>query len=178
MSRTTFSRFVEITKTLDLIFSTVLHRDSDVEGVACLFVCVIRELHILQLCLCQTHGRSRIPESTLLSLPHGSDLPSSGQPQVLQIILSYRLWYPVLKIWALWQMKWNVETGRVDNVYGDRKLVCTLLPEEEQVAAAVSAWFTFMSLCYVSHPLSLISLLSLLFHVYVHSVLIYHTLSI
>ncbi|KAG7540579.1 Glycine dehydrogenase (decarboxylating) [Arabidopsis thaliana x Arabidopsis arenosa] len=30
-------------------------------------------------------------------------------------------------------------TGRVDNVYGDRKLVCTLLPEEEQVAAAVSA---------------------------------------
>ncbi|WZY86248.1 hypothetical protein YC2023_032632 [Brassica napus] len=29
--------------------------------------------------------------------------------------------------------------GCVDNVYGDRRLVSTLLPEEEQVAAAVSA---------------------------------------
>ncbi|KAF2552551.1 hypothetical protein F2Q68_00037748 [Brassica cretica] len=29
--------------------------------------------------------------------------------------------------------------GRVDSVYGDRKQVFTLLPEEEQVAAAVSA---------------------------------------
>lgn len=32
------------------------------------------------------------------------------------------------------------ETGRVDNVYGDRNLVCTLQPaNEEQAAAAVSA---------------------------------------
>lgn len=33
---------------------------------------------------------------------------------------------------------WSRACGQ-DNVYGDRKLVSTLLPGEEQVAAAVSA---------------------------------------
>ncbi|KAH0894732.1 hypothetical protein HID58_057161, partial [Brassica napus] len=60
-----------------------------------------------------------IPRVRCFLCPHGSAPPSSGQPHCEKLM--------------------KCGTCRVDNVYGDRKLVCTLLPDEEQVAAAVSA---------------------------------------
>nr|AAX86644.1 mitochondrial glycine decarboxylase P-protein precursor [Moricandia moricandioides] len=79
-------------------------------------------------------GNADVQNNVLKGAPHSPAMLMSDtwkKPYSREYAAFPTPWLRSAKFWPT--------TGRVDNVYGDRKLVCTLLPEEEQVAAAVSA---------------------------------------
>lgn len=79
-------------------------------------------------------GNADVQNNVLKGAPHSPAMLMSDtwkKPYSREYAAFPTAWLRSAKFWPT--------TGRVDNVYGDRKLVCTLLPEEEQVAAAVSA---------------------------------------
>ncbi|XP_019089560.1 PREDICTED: glycine dehydrogenase (decarboxylating) 1, mitochondrial [Camelina sativa] len=79
-------------------------------------------------------GNADVQNNVLKGAPHPPQLLMSDtwkKPYSREYAAFPAPWLRSAKFWP--------STSRVDNVYGDRKLVCTLLPEEEQVAAAVSA---------------------------------------
>ncbi|CAH8377965.1 unnamed protein product [Eruca vesicaria subsp. sativa] len=79
-------------------------------------------------------GNADVQNNVLKGAPHSPAMLMSDtwkKPYTREYAAFPTPWLRSAKFWPT--------TGRVDNVYGDRKLVCTLLPEEEQVAAAVSA---------------------------------------
>ncbi|CAH2077105.1 unnamed protein product [Thlaspi arvense] len=79
-------------------------------------------------------GNADVQNNVLKGAPHPPSLLMADtwkKPYSREYAAFPASWLRSSKFWPT--------TGRVDNVYGDRKLVCTLLPDEEQVAAAVSA---------------------------------------
>ncbi|EOA15952.1 hypothetical protein CARUB_v10004049mg [Capsella rubella] len=79
-------------------------------------------------------GNADVQNNVLKGAPHPQSVLMAdtwNKPYSREYAAFPAPWLRSSKFWPI--------TSRVDNVYGDRKLVSTLLAEEEQVAAAVSA---------------------------------------